>query len=62
MKVGRNLPKVKRAVASVGLLERALYVERGTMDDQRITPLADCDQERGPYFSMVLIPGQGRAL
>jgi precorrin-2/cobalt-factor-2 C20-methyltransferase len=62
MKVGRNLPKVKRAVASAGLLARALYVERGTMKDQRITPLADCNQERGPYFSMVLIPGQGRAL
>jgi precorrin-2/cobalt-factor-2 C20-methyltransferase len=62
MKVGRNLPKVKRAVASAGLLARALYVERGTMEDQRIVPLAECDQERGPYFSMVLIPGQGRAL
>lgn len=62
MKVGRNLPKVKRAVASAGLLSRALYVERGTMEDQRITPLAECAQERGPYFSMVLIPGQGRAL
>ena len=62
MKVGRNLPKVKRAVAAAGLLARALYVERGTMDDQRIVPLADCDWERGPYFSMVLIPGQGRAL
>jgi precorrin-2/cobalt-factor-2 C20-methyltransferase len=62
MKVGRNLPKVKRAIASAGLLSRALYVERGTMEDQRVVPLADCDQERGPYFSMVLIPGRGRAL
>jgi precorrin-2/cobalt-factor-2 C20-methyltransferase len=62
MKVGRNLPKVKRALSRAGLLSRALYVERGTMEDQRIVPLAECDQERGPYFSMVLIPGQGRAL
>jgi precorrin-2/cobalt-factor-2 C20-methyltransferase len=62
MKVGRNLPKVKRAVARAGMLARALYVERGTMEDQRIVPLAECEQERGPYFSMVLIPGQGRAL
>ncbi len=62
MKVGRNLPKVKRAVASAGLLSRALYVERGTMDNQRIVPLSACDDERGPYFSMVLIPGQGRQL
>jgi precorrin-2/cobalt-factor-2 C20-methyltransferase len=62
MKVGRNLPKVKRAVAGAGLLARALYVERGTMEDQRVVRLADCDWERGPYFSMILIPGQGRAL
>jgi precorrin-2/cobalt-factor-2 C20-methyltransferase len=62
MKVGRNLPKVKRAVASSGLLARALYVERGTMENQRVVPLAECDWERGPYFSMILIPGQGRAL
>jgi precorrin-2/cobalt-factor-2 C20-methyltransferase len=62
MKVGRNLPKVKRAVTAAGLLARALYVERGTMENQRVVSLAECDQERGPYFSMILIPGQGRAL
>jgi precorrin-2/cobalt-factor-2 C20-methyltransferase len=62
MKVGRNLAKVKRAVTSAGLLPRALYVERGTMDDERIIPLSTCEQARGPYFSMVLIPGQGRQL
>jgi precorrin-2/cobalt-factor-2 C20-methyltransferase len=62
MKVGRHLQKVRRAVEAAGLLGRALYVERGTMPDERIMPLADCLAERGPYFSMVLIPGQGRAL
>jgi precorrin-2/cobalt-factor-2 C20-methyltransferase len=62
MKVGRHLPKVRRAVEAAGLLSRALYVERGTMPDERIMPLAECLAERGPYFSMVLIPGQGRAL
>ena len=62
MKVGRNLAKVKRAVTSAGLLSRALYVERGTMEDERIVPLSACEQPRGPYFSMVLVPGQGRQL
>lgn len=62
MKVGRNLGKVRRAVEEAGLLSRALYVERGTMDDERILPLADCHEERGAYFAMVLIPGQGRRL
>jgi precorrin-2/cobalt-factor-2 C20-methyltransferase len=62
MKVGRHLPKVRRAVEAAGLLSRALYVERGTMPDERIMPLSECPAERGPYFSIVMIPGQGRAL
>jgi len=62
MKVGRNLGKVRRAVEAAGLLSRAVYVERGTMHDERIVPLADCCQSTGPYFGMVLIPGEGRRL
>ena len=62
MKVGRHLPKIRRAVEGAGLLSRALYIERGTMPDEHIIPLAECSAERGPYFSIVLIPGQGRAL
>jgi precorrin-2/cobalt-factor-2 C20-methyltransferase len=62
MKVGRNLAKVRRAVAAAGLTARAIYIERGTMADERIMSLADSPADRGPYFSIVLIPGQGRAL
>jgi len=62
MKVGRNLAKVRRAVEQAGLLSRAVYVERGTMEDERILPLAECGEGRGAYFGMVLIPGEGRRL
>jgi precorrin-2/cobalt-factor-2 C20-methyltransferase len=62
MKVGRNLGKVRRAVETAGLLSRAIYVERGTMQDERIVPLADCGAPSGAYFAMVLIPGEGRRL
>jgi precorrin-2/cobalt-factor-2 C20-methyltransferase len=62
MKVGKNLPKVRRAVEAAGLLARALYVERGTMQGEQIMPLSECPDGKGPYFSMVLIPGQGRRL
>ena len=62
MKVGRNLGKVRRAVEAAGLLSRAVYVERGTMQDERILPLADCCEPVGAYFAMVLIPGEGRRL
>lgn len=62
MKLGKNLGKVRRAVAAAGLLERAIYVERGTMAGERIMPLADCHDDRAAYFAMVLVPGQGRRL
>jgi len=62
MKVGRNLGKVRRAVETAGLLSRAVYVERGTMQDERILPLSDCGEPQGAYFAMVLIPGEGRRL
>lgn len=62
MKVGRNLAKVRRAVESAGALSRAVYVERGTMPGERIVPLAECTDPRGPYFGMVLIPGNGRQI
>ena len=56
------LAKVRRAVEGAGLLARAVYVERGTMPDERILPLAECREARGAYFAMVLIPGEGRRL
>jgi precorrin-2/cobalt-factor-2 C20-methyltransferase len=59
MKVGRNLPRIRAALARAGLLERALLVERGTMADGRAEPLAAHGGECGvPYFSIVLVPGR----
>jgi precorrin-2/cobalt-factor-2 C20-methyltransferase len=60
MKVGRNLAKIRRALAAAGLLARAVFVERGTMGDERIMPLAEHDDGAAPYFSLVLVPGRRR--
>jgi precorrin-2/cobalt-factor-2 C20-methyltransferase len=60
MKLGRNFEKVREAFAAAGLLERALYVERGTMAGEFVAPLAQKRDGRAPYFSLVLLPGQGR--
>lgn len=57
MKVGRNLPKIRRALAAAGRLDRAVYVERGTMADSCIMPLIQRSDDRAPYFSIVLVPG-----
>jgi precorrin-2/cobalt-factor-2 C20-methyltransferase len=47
-------------VAEAGLLSRAIYVERGTMADELVMPLAEKLDGKAPYFSLILIPGQGR--
>jgi precorrin-2/cobalt-factor-2 C20-methyltransferase len=61
MKLGRNLPKVRAALESAGLLERAIYVERATMAQERIIPLLELpEDEDAPYFSLIIVPGQGR--
>ncbi|OOO22605.1 precorrin-2 C(20)-methyltransferase [Agrobacterium salinitolerans] len=57
MKVGRNLPKIRRALQKAGKLEDALYVERGTMANSHAVRLVDRDASPAPYFSLVLVPG-----
>ncbi|MGY4320451.1 precorrin-2 C(20)-methyltransferase [Bradyrhizobium sp. JR3.5] len=60
MKTGRNLTKIRRALASAGRLDDAWLVERGTMPDQRVARLADLAEADCPYFAIVLVHGQGR--
>jgi precorrin-2/cobalt-factor-2 C20-methyltransferase len=60
MKTGRNLPRVRRALAAAGKLDQAWLIERGTMVDQRIARLIDVDDADCPYFAIVLVHGQGR--
>jgi precorrin-2/cobalt-factor-2 C20-methyltransferase len=57
MKIGRNLPKIRRALAASGCLDRALYVERGTMEGARAMKLADKADDAAPYFAVVLVSG-----
>jgi len=57
MKLGRNLPKVRAALAAAGRLDGAIYVERGTMDNGASIALADKRDDEAPYFSLVLVPG-----
>jgi precorrin-2/cobalt-factor-2 C20-methyltransferase len=58
MKLGRNLPKVRQVLVETGLADRALYVERATMANQKIVPLADVDPMSSPYFSLIIVPGE----
>lgn len=60
IKVGANLAKIRAALAEAGRLETAIYVEHGTAKAERIIPLAEKTDDYAPYFSLVLIPGEGR--
>jgi precorrin-2/cobalt-factor-2 C20-methyltransferase len=60
MKVGRNLPKVRRALETAGKAERAWLVECASMDHERVLPLAEAGDRTVPYFSIVLVHGSGR--
>jgi precorrin-2/cobalt-factor-2 C20-methyltransferase len=57
MKVGRNLPKIRRALAASGLLDGAFYVERATLEGACAVKLADKADDLAPYFAVVLVPG-----
>jgi precorrin-2/cobalt-factor-2 C20-methyltransferase len=57
MKVGRHLPKLRRALNASGRLARAVYVERGTMADAKTMALVDKGDDDAPYFAVVLVPG-----
>jgi len=57
MKLGRNLPKVRRALMQAACFDRAIYVERGTMASAVMVRMADKPDDTAPYFALVLVPG-----
>lgn len=60
MKVGRNLPKIRRALEASGKIADAVYVERGTMANSASMRFADKADDAAPYFAIVLVPGWSR--
>lgn len=61
IKLGRHFAKVRDVLARLGLAERAHYIERASLPDQRILPLAEIDAAAVPYFAMILLRGLGQA-
>jgi precorrin-2/cobalt-factor-2 C20-methyltransferase len=60
MKIGRNIDKVRRALETAGRMDRAWLVEYATMPGQKVMRLAEVEGRVTPYFSIVLVHGQGR--
>lgn len=61
VKLGRHFGKVRTVLRELGLADRARYVERATMANQRVLPLSDVDPGLVPYFSMILVHKRGEA-
>jgi precorrin-2/cobalt-factor-2 C20-methyltransferase len=60
LKLGRHFAKVYEVLKQLGLAERARYIERATMQNQRIVPLAEVDPTAVPYFSLISVPSKWR--
>ena len=60
MKLGRNLPKVTRALHAAGRFDAAWLIERGTMAGERVEKLSEAQNPDPPYFSVLIVHGQGR--
>lgn len=59
MKLGRTFPAVREALRQAGRLEEALYVERASTTGQALVPVKDVDPAAVPYFSIIIVPGDG---
>ena len=60
MKIGRNLDKVRRAIDQAGRLASAWLVEHATMPNEKVSLLREVDETVSPYFSIIIVHGQGR--
>lgn len=60
MKVGRNFPKVRAALEAAGRADEAWLIEYATMDKQAVSKVSEVGERSVPYFSIVLVHGQGR--
>ncbi len=58
LKLGRNFAKVYAVLETLGLLDRAHYIERATMPNQRILPIRKVDPAVVPYFALISVPSQ----
>ncbi|MEX0760580.1 MAG: precorrin-2 C(20)-methyltransferase [Tistlia sp.] len=61
VKLGRHYPRIRALLEAEGLTPHARYVERATLPEQRLVPLAEAGAVAAPYFSMILIHRRGEA-
>ncbi len=60
MKIGRHFGKVTSALKAAGKYEAAWLIEYASMPQQTVQKLAEAGDKVTPYFSIVVVHGQGR--
>ncbi len=60
MKIGRNIDKVRRALQRAGRYDAAWLVEFAAMPKQTVQRLSEAEGKVTPYFSIIIVHGQGR--
>ncbi|GFE50562.1 precorrin-2 C(20)-methyltransferase [Roseobacter cerasinus] len=60
MKIGRHFDKVTSALKAADLYDRAWLIEYASMPNQTVQQLAEAGDKVTPYFSIIVVHGQGR--
>ncbi|MCB1450569.1 MAG: precorrin-2 C(20)-methyltransferase [Nitratireductor sp.] len=55
MKIGRHFRRIRALIEAEGLTASAGYLERVSLANQKVMALGDVDDDKAPYFSMILI-------
>jgi precorrin-2/cobalt-factor-2 C20-methyltransferase len=61
IKLGRHFTRIRALLGELGLTDKARYVERATLANERVLPLDQVDPGSAPYFSMILLHRRGQA-
>jgi precorrin-2/cobalt-factor-2 C20-methyltransferase len=61
LKLGRHFARLRATLERLGLVDRAVYVERAGLDGERTQPLANATHATAPYFSLILVHRRGKA-
>ncbi len=60
MKIGRNIDRVRNALKAAGKYDRAWLVEYASMEGQTVQKLSEAEGRVTPYFSIIVVHGEGR--
>ena len=60
MKIGSNFEKIRKILIYLSLFEKAFLIENASMLNQNVKKLAEVPSKSLPYFSIIIVHGNGR--